>query len=76
MFNNYPGWLADMINEHKCGVAVPPADPESFASALIKVADDKKVLVEMGENGRELAESKFDRNDLSDDFSKVLESLS
>lgn len=26
--NNYPGWLADMIQDTQCGIAVPPENPE------------------------------------------------
>ena len=31
---NYPGWLAELVNEHHCGFAVPPDDPAAFADAL------------------------------------------
>ena len=28
--NNYPGWLAELITEHKLGIPVPPRDPEAL----------------------------------------------
>ena len=34
VLNNYPGWLADMISTRRCGLVVPPDDPEAFADAL------------------------------------------
>ena len=39
VLNNYPGWLADMIAEHRCGIAAPPDNPIAFADALEKMAD-------------------------------------
>ena len=38
--NNYPGWLAELIREHKLGIPVPPRDPGAFADALLALADD------------------------------------
>jgi lipopolysaccharide/colanic/teichoic acid biosynthesis glycosyltransferase len=48
VLNNYPGWLAGMIEEHRCGFAVPPDNPNAFADALEKAADDREALKEMG----------------------------
>ena len=31
VLNNYPGWLADMIQENKLGIVVPPKDANAFA---------------------------------------------
>ena len=73
--NNYPGWLADLINEHRCGIAVPPGDPEAFAEALIRLADDEAGRAEMGVNARKLAESEFDRAGLADQMVEFLESV-
>ncbi len=72
--NNYPGWLSDMIEEHHCGIAVPPEAPEAFAEALIKLADSPELRVDMGKNARALAESKFDRVMLAEQFVGFLES--
>ena len=68
VLNNYPGWLAEMINEHHCGVAVPPKNPEAFADALISLADHREKLAPMGKAGRALAERLFDREKLADQF--------
>lgn len=72
VLNNYPGWLADMINQHGCGVAVAPDDPKGLADALQKMASDKKGLKEMGQNGKKLAEDQFNRDDLSNQFAAFL----
>lgn len=71
--NNYPGWLADMINENHCGMAVEPDKPEVFADALVQMADHPDLRKEYGENGRALAEREFARDLLGTKFVNFLE---
>lgn len=71
--NNYPGWLAEMIAEQECGIAVPPENPEAFAEALITLADDRAEARRIGERGRRLAECEFAREKLADQFVDWLE---
>jgi len=73
VLNNYPGWLADLIEQHHCGSVVPPQDPEAFANALIKLADRPDMRKQMGLGARRLAEEVFDRNRLADQFVDCLE---
>ena len=74
VLNNYPGWLAGMIDENQCGFAVPPDSPLAFAEALVTAADNRAELLTMGVNARKLAESKFDRSCLADTWVRCLES--
>jgi glycosyltransferase involved in cell wall biosynthesis len=73
VLNNYPGWLADLIVENRCGIAVKPDSPALFADALIELADNPDVRKEMGKNARRLAEQEFNRDDLGMKFVKFLE---
>jgi len=73
VLNNYPGWLAEMIFQEKCGFVVEPDDPELFADALEHAADNRAELLDMGVNARRLAESKFSRSVLSEQFVDWLE---
>lgn len=66
VLNNYPGWLAEMIEQHQCGFAVPPEDPAAFAEALEKAASDRAALQAMGKNSRKLAQDQFSRKQLAD----------
>ena len=75
VLNNYPGWLADMIEEHECGLTVEPDNPEDFAGKLIYAADNRHILQEMGINARKLAEDKFDRQKLAGKFVDILEKV-
>ena len=71
--NNYPGWLADMIQENDCGMAVAPNDPEALASALVKLADSPDRRKLMGVRSRQLAERGFSRESLAGKFVQTLE---
>lgn len=73
VLNNYPGWLADMINESKCGITIQPDDKVEFAGKLIYLADNRELLPDMGISARKLAKSEFDRERLSSEFVAWLE---
>lgn len=66
VLNNYPGWLADMINENNCGYSVEPENPTAFAAALEHAADNRELLPLMGEQSYKLANQKFKRQSLAD----------
>lgn len=70
VINNYPGWLASMIDEYDCGYTVPPGDIEAFANALEHAAGNKSELERKGKRALELAKAKFDRNDLANKWVK------
>ncbi len=72
VLNNYPGWLAELIVEERCGYAVPPRDPVRFADALEHAADHRAELLDMRAGSRRLA-ARFDRDVLFKDFVDVIE---
>jgi glycosyltransferase involved in cell wall biosynthesis len=65
VLNNYPGWLAEQLEEHDCGFAVPPDDPCAFADALEQAANDRASLRAMGLRARSLAEKSYSRTELT-----------
>ena len=73
VINNYPGWLAGMIDESRCGIAVPPSDPVAFADALQRLASHPSLAKQMGLNARRLAETAFSRETLSAKFVEHIE---
>lgn len=73
VLNNYPGWLADLINLNRCGYAVEPDSPEAFAGALMHAADHRANLPAMGQKSRALARGEFSRDVLAARFSQWLE---
>jgi glycosyltransferase involved in cell wall biosynthesis len=62
---NYPGWVANLIVENKCGFAVPANDPHAFANALVEARQNPDRLVSMGERSLEVAQGKFERSVLA-----------
>jgi glycosyltransferase involved in cell wall biosynthesis len=75
VINNYPGWLAEMITKHNCGIAVEPDSPEAFALALETMADNPERTKKMGVNARHFAEREFDRIKLGNIFVDFLEKM-
>ena len=73
--NNYPGWLAGLINEHRCGVVVPPGNVAAFADALQSLAADPAAGRSMGAAARGLAEKEFARTLLAGRFIAALEAV-
>jgi glycosyltransferase involved in cell wall biosynthesis len=73
--NNYPGWLAGMIDENKCGVVVEPGNAENFADTLENLAVNQSKLLTMGENARILAAKDFSRTKLALSFVDFLEEI-
>ncbi|MBB1482035.1 glycosyltransferase family 4 protein [Pseudoalteromonas sp. SG41-2] len=66
VLNNYPGWLAGMINDNNCGYAIEPDNAQAFADALEDAADNKESLPEMGQKAQALAKRDFNRHNLAD----------
>jgi glycosyltransferase involved in cell wall biosynthesis len=75
VINNYPGWLAEMIQANRGGVAVPPNNPGALADALCQLADAPELHREFSRNARRLAETKFDRAAMSNRFVDWLEAV-
>jgi glycosyltransferase involved in cell wall biosynthesis len=71
--NNYPGWVADLLNEYRCGFVVPPDDPVKYADTLQQIYKNRSDLAEIRERCRTLGKSQFNRDMLSANFVKVLE---
>ncbi|MEX0661279.1 MAG: glycosyltransferase family 4 protein [Balneolaceae bacterium] len=74
VLNNYPGWVAELIAEYQCGMAIEPDSPKTFADALVKMKNRSDVVT-MGKNARALAEKKFNRKNLSNQFADFLEKI-
>lgn len=73
VLNNYPGWIADLIRENECGLAIEPDAPEALAEALEVLAASPERCRHMGERSRKLAEEQFSRQTLADEFVAFLE---
>ena len=73
VLNNYPGWLANLINDNNCGFSISPDDPVAFADALEEAAENRNDLKIKGEKAKLLAIKKFDRKILASQWVDQLE---
>jgi glycosyltransferase involved in cell wall biosynthesis len=65
VLTNYPGWVANLIEQNQCGVSCSPSDSLKFADKVEYLLDNKLLLKNMGRNARQLGEKEFDRGLLS-----------
>ncbi len=72
VLNNYPGWLAGLIEEYQCGVVVPPDSPKQFAEALLtlSLSDATHFATQT-----QLLAAQYDRNKLALQFVDYLEEV-
>ena len=76
VLNNYPGWLADMIQENKLGLVVAPNNANAFAEGLMKLMYNDTYRAECGQRARVFAETNFSRKSLANRFVTFLEEVS
>lgn len=75
VINNYPGWVAELITEHDCGIAVAPEDSQLLAKALINIASDEPKQQQFASNAMQLAKSQFSRADLAKQWAQYVEQV-
>ena len=74
VITNYPGWVAELVADHDCGIAVPPRDADALANALI-VMQNNPTQDTMAKNAKTLAQSQFDRDKLGTEFVEWIEGI-
>ena len=72
VLNNYPGWLAGMIEDNNCGYTVPPKNPQLFVDALEDAFYNRAKIELMGLNAKRLAIDKFNRESLANDWAEFV----
>lgn len=73
VLNNYPGWLAGMIQENNLGKLIAPENPCAFADACVWFRDHPGDRATMGARSRRFAEEHFSRDLMSQLFVSTLE---
>ena len=74
VINNYPGWLANLIEENQCGIVAPADDTIALAQALITLSNESEQVIKMSANALSLAKNSFDRKKLAQKFVQYIES--
>lgn len=72
---NSPGWTKDIVERYECGVFADPADPESLAIQIENLFKNQELVKKMGINARILAENKYDKSILCDQFYEVVKNF-
>jgi glycosyltransferase involved in cell wall biosynthesis len=70
---NYPGWVADLIDEQQLGYEVSAHDPMTLATILENAANDSSQLKQMALRSRQIAETRFDRRIMASEFVRCVE---
>ncbi len=73
---NYQGWQADILKQSGAGIVVPPNSPENAATILHELLFDNQRLKKAQVATRELAETRFNRDDLAAQLLTLLEQTS
>jgi glycosyltransferase involved in cell wall biosynthesis len=68
---NFGGWIRKEIEEDRCGVYIDQRSPEDFVSKLRPFVEERKLLKEYQQRARTLAEEKYSRHQLGQQFCEI-----
>jgi len=69
------GGPAEIIQDGKTGVLVPPAQPKILALKILELLDDKNIMRKIGANARKAAIEKYSWEKIAEKYNKLYESL-
>jgi len=65
---NSDGWTKELVENYNCGFYVNPENVFDLADKILLLKENPELAAEMGFNARKLAEEKFDKSILCNDF--------
>jgi glycosyltransferase involved in cell wall biosynthesis len=71
MILNFKGWLKDEVEKNRCGFVVDPHTPEDFLNKITPFITNGEQPRGYQHNARKLAEEKYSRKLLGDNFQKL-----
>lgn len=72
--NTHPEMLA-LIDDYNAGINYEPENYKSLSEAILKLYKNPELCKEMGQNGRKLAEEKFDREVSYQEIIKMIDDI-
>ncbi|MEM1530482.1 MAG: glycosyltransferase [Candidatus Bathyarchaeia archaeon] len=69
------GGPAEIIEDGKTGLLVPPAQPKILAEKILTLLEDEQALKRMGENARRTALEKYSIKRIAEEYHKLYKSL-
>jgi len=73
---NHEGWQADLIRETGSGLVVPPDNADQSARLLHEFLSDTEKVTKAGQAAFQVANARFDRDDLAGELLSVLQKAS
>lgn len=75
MIGTAVGGVPELIQDGQTGILVPPAQSESLAAAILKLAESKELRSSMGNKARELMKEKFAADKMAEEINKLYEDV-
>lgn len=72
---NSAGWTKELVEEYQCGYYVNPNKPEELVERILFLYNNLTEINKLGEASRLLAEQKYDKSILCQQFLDIVESL-
>lgn len=72
---NYQGWQAGYLDRYRCGLSSKMGDLDALLANVLHLADTPALRLEMGQNGRRLAEDCFDRVQIARGLMQLFETV-
>jgi glycosyltransferase involved in cell wall biosynthesis len=69
------GGVPDAVRHEKTGLLVPSNDPDQFAEALVRLAENGRLAAGFGEQGKQLQMTRFSADRMADDYALLFDSL-
>lgn len=63
------------IKQGKCGVSFIPEDSEDLAKQILKLYNDRNLVIELGENGLKYVSENFNRDKIAEEFYNQISNL-
>lgn len=73
---NSAGWTKDLVETYQCGYYVRPSVPADLMEKILYLKNSPAKLKTMGQNSRKLAEAKYDKSILCQEFSDLVRMVS
>jgi glycosyltransferase involved in cell wall biosynthesis len=65
------GGVAELVENNRSGIIVPPKDKEALVTALLKLIENAELRKKMGEEGQRIARERFDISSCFDNYLKL-----
>jgi glycosyltransferase involved in cell wall biosynthesis len=69
------GVIRTVVEGAGAGIYVPPGDPQALADAILKLAGEPALRLEMGRRGRRCIEEQYDRPVLAEKLALIVEAM-